>query len=137
MIVVAGVILRDKAGKYLLVQERKESAYGLWGLPAGWAESGETPKQAAIREAKEEVGLEVEIASSESFYDLEQPEVERHYYAFLGSIKSGEITIQQDELLAAHWHSFEAIQVLYVQEKIRAPWVMLALEKAENAYSGD
>ncbi len=137
MIAIAGTILRDKDGRYLLVQERKESAYGLWGLPAGWVDDGETPKQAAIRETKEEVGLDIEIDSNQPFYDSNQPEADRHYYAFLGKIKGGVMTIQSEELLAAQWHSFEVIEVLYAQEKIRAPWVFLALEKAENAYSGD
>jgi len=137
MIAIGGAILRDNEGRYLLVQERKESAYGLWGLPAGWAEEGETPKQTAIRETKEEVGLDIQIDNDEPFYDFEQPETDRHYYAFLGKVKSGVITIQQAELLNAQWHSFEVIQVLSAQEKIRAPWVLAALEKAENAYSGD
>ena len=32
-----------------------------WGLPAGFLNAGETPGQAAVREVKEEIGLDVEV----------------------------------------------------------------------------
>lgn len=42
--------------KILLVQE---SSDGRWSLPGGWAEIGHSPKETAIRECKEEAGLDV------------------------------------------------------------------------------
>lgn len=50
-----------KDGKYLLVQEGKPENYGLWNLPGGHVDPGEHLIAAAIREAKEEASLEVEI----------------------------------------------------------------------------
>ena len=58
--VVAGVVIK-KDGKYLLIQEKKPKAYMLWNFPAGKVDVGESIEQAAIREAKEESGYDVEL----------------------------------------------------------------------------
>jgi ADP-ribose pyrophosphatase YjhB (NUDIX family) len=43
-------------GRILLVREREEQS---WSLPGGWADVGESPSVAAVREAREESGYEV------------------------------------------------------------------------------
>lgn len=48
----------------ILVQRRLSSAEHLpnvWEFPGGKCEEGETPREAAIREAREELGVEIEI----------------------------------------------------------------------------
>jgi ADP-ribose pyrophosphatase YjhB (NUDIX family) len=50
---VRGVVFRD--GKILLVQERSD---GLWTLPGGWADVGDSPADAVVREIREESGFE-------------------------------------------------------------------------------
>lgn len=61
---VAWLIVQDDAGRVLLGR-RSGSSYadGLWGLPGGHVEAGETLAQAAAREALEEVGLRVNPAA--------------------------------------------------------------------------
>jgi 8-oxo-dGTP pyrophosphatase MutT (NUDIX family) len=52
------VLIRNNEGKYLVVSRR----YGkkvLWNYPGGKVEYGEEPERAAIREVKEEVGLNI------------------------------------------------------------------------------
>src|SRR5207247_6776471 len=51
---VRGVVFRE--GRVLLVRGRDD---GLWTLPGGWAEIGETPRQAVEKEVREESGYEV------------------------------------------------------------------------------
>ena len=51
---VAGVILND-SGEILL----QEKHWEVWSLPAGMIEPGESPRQALVREVKEETGLDV------------------------------------------------------------------------------
>jgi 8-oxo-dGTP pyrophosphatase MutT (NUDIX family) len=64
----AAVILRDTDGRVLLVKEN----YGRrrWGLPGGEMAPGESPAAAAIREAAEETGLEVELVQLVAVYFL-------------------------------------------------------------------
>lgn len=129
---IAGVILRNGGGKYLLVQEKLPKAYGLWGLPAGHVDDGETPQLAAIREAGEEVGLIVELASDEPLYEYLDSAAGRKYYAFSGRIVGGQLTISSEEILDAKWRSYEDITRLNESGKIRSPWIMEALTKAHS-----
>lgn len=43
----------------LLIQRNRPPSEGLWTLPGGRLEPGETPEQCAIRELREELGLSV------------------------------------------------------------------------------
>lgn len=57
-----GIIFRDQEGRVLL-QHRTEDAPknpGCWGFFGGHIEEGETPEQAAKREVKEELGIELD-----------------------------------------------------------------------------
>ena len=54
-----------KDGKILL-QQRED--FETWALPGGAIEAGETPAQAAVREAREETGLNVEITQLVGLY---------------------------------------------------------------------
>ena len=58
-VVAANLIEND--GEYLLVQEGKEAVRGEWNLPAGGVDPEENIEDAAVREAREETGLEVEL----------------------------------------------------------------------------
>ncbi|GAB2535368.1 NUDIX hydrolase [Gracilibacillus alcaliphilus] len=46
-------------GKLLLVQEKAD---GKWALPGGWGDIGLTPSEVAVKEVKEEAGLDVKAA---------------------------------------------------------------------------
>jgi len=46
--------VHDAAGRLLLIHRRDN---GLWALPGGWADVGDTPAGAAMREVREETGL--------------------------------------------------------------------------------
>lgn len=58
--VPASYVIFEREGKILLGKRQNTTYYDGWyGLPAGHVEFNELPKEAAIREAKEEVGLDV------------------------------------------------------------------------------
>jgi 8-oxo-dGTP diphosphatase len=56
----AGVVIEED-GKILLVKRKFEPYKGDWCLPAGFMEYDESPEQCAIRESKEELGVDVEL----------------------------------------------------------------------------
>lgn len=59
----AGAVVRDEAGRLLLVRRGRPPAEGLWSLPGGRIEPGETAAAAAVREVREETGLDVEVGA--------------------------------------------------------------------------
>jgi 8-oxo-dGTP diphosphatase len=54
-----GAIITDRAGRLLLIRRRNEPGAGLWSLPGGRVEPGETDQQAVVREVREETSLVV------------------------------------------------------------------------------
>lgn len=54
-----GGILHDAAGRLLVIQRGHDPGRGLWSLPGGRVEPGETDEQAVVREMREETGLVV------------------------------------------------------------------------------
>jgi ADP-ribose pyrophosphatase YjhB (NUDIX family) len=61
---VRGVVFRD--GTLLFV---KEPADGLWSLPGGWADVGESPSEAVVREVLEESGYTTHAVKLLALYD--------------------------------------------------------------------
>jgi len=61
---VRAAIIHD--GKILLVKEESD---GRWSLPGGWADVGDTPSQAIIREVREESGFDVRVRNVVGVYD--------------------------------------------------------------------
>ncbi len=110
---VRAAVIRD--GKILLVQEQSD---GAWAMPGGWADVGDSPSQAAIREVWEESGFEVRAESVVGVYDanrVKRPEDLPYYHAykllFLCSITGGEAT-PSHETLAVNFFAPDALPPL-------------------------
>ena len=54
-----GAIITDDSGRLLLIRRRNEPGAGLWSVPGGRIEPGETDEQALVREVLEETSLAV------------------------------------------------------------------------------
>jgi ADP-ribose pyrophosphatase YjhB (NUDIX family) len=59
--VAVGTIIRTDDERLVLVRRAIEPGYGLWVFPGGYVDRGEEITAAALREAKEESGLDVRI----------------------------------------------------------------------------
>ena len=58
---VATGVLVEQAGKVLLVRRAMEPKQGWWCIPSGFVEYDEPPEEAAVRECREETGLDVRV----------------------------------------------------------------------------
>ena len=54
-----GAVVKDEQGRLLLIKRGHEPGAGLWSLPGGRIEPGETDAEALVREMLEETGLKV------------------------------------------------------------------------------
>ena len=59
--VAVGTIIRMEDSRLVLVRRALEPGYGLWVYPGGYVDRGEEVTAAAIREAREEAGLDVRL----------------------------------------------------------------------------
>ncbi len=103
---VSAAILRD--GRVLLVRRARAPAAGLFTLPGGRVESGETLTAAVAREAREETGLTIEPFAPAGHCEVilrdAADRVERHYVilAFAARWIAGE-PVLNEELAEARW----------------------------------
>ncbi len=72
---VRAAVFRDE--RILLVKERSD---GLWTLPGGWADVGESPRAAVEREALEESGYAVRAVKLAAVYDRNLHEHTPHLF---------------------------------------------------------
>ena len=56
-----GAVATDEHGRLLMIKRGHEPGAGLWSIPGGRIEPGETDAQALVREMLEETGLTVEV----------------------------------------------------------------------------
>ncbi|HVV10714.1 NUDIX hydrolase [Amycolatopsis sp.] len=54
-----GGVLHDPAGRLLVIRRGHDPGAGLWSLPGGRVERGESDTEAVVREMREETGLDV------------------------------------------------------------------------------
>ena len=100
----ASVIIRD-GDRILLVKRAREPFKGYWSLPGGRVEAGETAKEAAAREAKEETGLMVSgLKHYREFRPGVAPGTSQSYRidCFMARNWSGDV-MASDDAAAARW----------------------------------
>jgi 8-oxo-dGTP diphosphatase len=54
-----GAVIHDGSGRLLLIRRGREPSRGMWSVPGGRVEPGETEEEAVVREVAEETGLTV------------------------------------------------------------------------------
>jgi ADP-ribose pyrophosphatase YjhB (NUDIX family) len=116
---VAAGILCSLDGGVVMVRRGIEPSYGKWVFPGGYVDRGETVKDAAIRETKEEVNLNVQIVSLLDVYSYAKSSVIVVVYS--AEILSGKL-MAGDEALEARAFAPQTI-----------PWAELAFPSTFEA----
>jgi 8-oxo-dGTP diphosphatase len=103
---VSAAIVRD--GRVLVVRRARAPANGLFSLPGGVVEIGETLNEAIIREVREETSLAIEPIGLAGFREAitrdTDDRIERHFVIlpFAARWLAGEVTLNE-ELSEARW----------------------------------
>src|SRR5919106_357225 len=93
----ANVLAADAEGRVLVV---RPTYTGQWMLPGGRVERGETPHRAAIRETREETGLDVALDRL-LLVDARKPADTS--FVFAGHVTGGELDPQLGEIAEVGW----------------------------------
>jgi 8-oxo-dGTP diphosphatase len=105
-VAVSAAVFRN--GRVLIVRRAQPPAAGLYTLPGGVVELGETLAEAAVREVWEETGLDIEPLVLVGYREVVARDVngrvERHFVIlpFAARWRAGEITLNE-ELAEARW----------------------------------
>lgn len=109
--VAVSVALTDD-GRILLVRRRFEPGKGLWSIPGGLVELGETIREAALRELEEETGLKADLNRILDVVDViirDDSSIKYHYViiVFEATNPSGSIKKYSEECLEIGWFSLD------------------------------
>jgi 8-oxo-dGTP diphosphatase len=87
-----GVLLVDELGRVLLTLRKRPPEAGCWSIVGGKVDFLETLEQCAVRETREEVGLEVRLVRLLCVTDHHLPQEGQHWVspAYLGQVLAGE-----------------------------------------------
>jgi 8-oxo-dGTP diphosphatase len=91
--VAMAIVVQD--GKALMTHRRYKEPAFQWNFVSGEVELGEKPEQAALREVREEVGLEVAI--EHRLGDRIQPVSKRHMHYFICRVVGGDVQLVDHE----------------------------------------
>lgn len=122
------VVFKRAEGKiyYLLIKHRNS---GHWDFPKGNTEEGESEKETAYREVKEETGISVEFLEGFREYVNYYPrkDVYKTVVFFLGECKDDDLKLQKEEVKDSAWLKFGE-----AKNKLTYDTAKQLLEKANN-----
>ena len=111
--------IEDNKIFYLIVQSLK----GVYGFPKGHAEIGETERESAFREIKEETGINVDFVNDFRIELEYSPQDDhntmKHLVLFLAKYDNQEISAQKEELLSASLMSFDDAMKNFTHENLK------------------
>jgi 8-oxo-dGTP diphosphatase len=109
-----------RAGSVLLVKRRRAPYAGLWSFPGGKTEPNEKPREAVLRELKEETGIDADIEGildtiSVAAEDAGGQDQRYRLTVFYGRYRSGTLRAG-DDADAARWFTLDETKALPMTE---------------------
>ena len=97
-------IVENENGEWLVVKKAYSGLKGRWSLPAGFVQEGETVTSAAVREVKEETGIDCVVHGMTGFRTgVIRGEISDNMAIFYCKPTTTQITVQEHEILEAMW----------------------------------
>lgn len=109
----AGALVEHE-GRLLLVNHVKPDAYDFWVAPGGGVKGSESLEEAAVREVREETGIEVAIGKLVYIEEFFNPECRHLKFWFSATATGGQLDWSHPEAAAelitrAGWHSLASL----------------------------
>lgn|SRR3712207_2373699 len=118
----SGACITNENGE-LLLQKRSDKE-DIWGLPGGAVEIGESIEESAIREVKEETGIDISVDYLVGVYSKYFTEyangdkAQSIFYSFKGSILGGDLCIDKCETFDLKFFAKDKLPKIFVQQHV-------------------
>jgi 8-oxo-dGTP diphosphatase len=116
--VAVGTIIRSASDRIVLVRRAIEPGYGKWVFPGGYVDRGEPLTVAALREAREECGLEIRLDGLVNIYSY--PGRAPVIVVYAATAIGGTMAVDEECLETAEF------------DKASLPWEHLAFRSTEE-----
>lgn len=123
LVVAVAAIVRDESGRVLMI-ERTDN--GLWAVPGGAQDIGETTREAVEREVLEETGIETEMTGIVGIYSdprhviaYDDGEVRQEFSIVFHARPTGGELRTSSESRRVHWVPPEQIEGLNIHSSMR------------------
>ncbi len=117
--IAVGTIIRTGADEIVLVRRAIEPGYGKWVFPGGYVDRGEALTRAAVREAREECGLDVRLDGLVNVYSY--PGRTAIIVVYAATAVGGALAVDEESLESA------------LVEPAAIPWTELAFHSTHDA----
>ena len=114
-----GTIIRMPDGRIVLARRAIEPGFGQWVFPGGYVDRGEEVRTAAVREAREEAGIEVRLDGLVGIYSY--PGTTAVIIVYLATWTSGELVVDDESTEIRAFHPDDV------------PWDELAFSSTRDA----
>jgi ADP-ribose pyrophosphatase YjhB (NUDIX family) len=128
-IVGVGAFVFDGQGRVLVIERAKPPGEGLWSVPGGRLEHGETLAQAVAREVREETGLIVEVGALACVIERMGDDFHFVILDYLARVIGGELAAGSDAR-AARWVTDQELARLPVTDGL-----LTVLERARATHA--
>lgn len=138
IVVAVSVFVRDDCGRVLLIQRTDN---GLWSLPGGGQEVGESVAQTAVRETREETGIETKVIGLVGVYsdpghviEYSDGEIRQQFSLCFRAVPIDGVPTPSDESADVRWvardelgdldiHPSTLLRITHGYEERREPYI--------------
>jgi 8-oxo-dGTP diphosphatase len=130
----ADIFIYDDDFNFILIKRKNDPFKDYWALPGGFVEYGESVESAAIREAKEETSIDVELDKLVNVYSNPDRDPRRHTvtvaYTAKGDFTSKKADSDAKDIDVFNENQLDEINLAFDHDKI----IKDCLDKAKNTF---
>lgn len=129
----ADIFIFDEDFNFILIKRRNDPFKDYWALPGGFVEYGETVETAAVREAKEETSIDVELKDLVNVYSNPDRDTRGHTitvaYTAKGDLSQKKADDDACDIGIFSQNQLDEINIAFDHDKI----IKDCLKKAKNS----
>lgn len=112
----------DENKKFILIQRKNDPFKNQWAIPGGFVEYGETVENTAIRESKEETGIDIELKRLFNVYSKSDRDPRGHtitiVYLATGNVSDMKADTDARDIQLCSFEELSSLKIAFDHEKI-------------------